>query len=86
MCGFPDLLWRWFRFSDWKVWGKKVLQTSSGKDDLLNIVLNWIFQGGMKIWECCLDLVQYLHEEKFNFSGKRVLELGCGAGKWQDWS
>ena len=35
----------------------------------------------MKIWECCLDLVQYLHEEKINFSGKRVLELGCGAGK-----
>jgi len=38
------------------------------------------YEGGMKIWECCLDLVQYLHEEKFNFSGKRVLELGCGAG------
>jgi len=38
------------------------------------------YEGGMKIWECCLDLVQYLHEEKYNFAGKRVLELGCGAG------
>ena len=37
-------------------------------------------QGGLKIWECSEDLVQYLHECKYSFGGKLVLELGCGAG------
>jgi len=46
-----------------------------------------VYEGGMKIWECSLDLVQYLGEEQVDdfpslppLSGCRVLELGCGAG------
>lgn len=38
------------------------------------------FEGGLKIWECTTDLVNYLHEKCINFSNKRVLDLGCGAG------
>ncbi|KAJ8901319.1 hypothetical protein NDN08_007167 [Rhodosorus marinus] len=36
------------------------------------------YEGGRKLWESSVDLVQYCASEKFSFSGKRVLELGCG--------
>ena len=39
-----------------------------------------IYEGGLKIWECSLDLVGYLTESAIDFEGKRVLEIGCGAG------
>ena len=47
---------------------------------MLSKVKNLFFQGGLKIWECSEDLVRYLHDSDYLFSGKRVLELGCGAG------
>ncbi len=36
--------------------------------------------GGMKIWECTLDLLEYLEKENVKFQGLNVLDLGCGAG------
>ena len=39
-----------------------------------------VYEGGLKVWECALDLVEYLAESDIDFSGMRVLELGCGAG------
>ena len=43
-----------------------------------------IYEGGLKIWECSIDLVNYLNkllfERKIIFQEKKVLELGCGAG------
>ena len=33
----------------------------------------------MKIWECSLDLVNYLSKSPSNLREKKVLELGCGA-------
>ncbi|KAL3507251.1 hypothetical protein ACH5RR_032633 [Cinchona calisaya] len=42
------------------------------------------YEGGLKLWEGSLDLVKTLRSEmqdgKLSFSGKRVLELGCGHG------
>lgn len=42
------------------------------------------YEGGMKIWECSLDLVEFLHQTvsqgELRIAGKKVLELGCGAG------
>lgn len=39
-----------------------------------------VYEGGLKIWECSVDLVEYLLESGISFQGKRVLEVGCGAG------
>ncbi|CAH1785991.1 unnamed protein product [Owenia fusiformis] len=40
-----------------------------------------VYEGGFKVWECSLDLAEYLSELGNNaVSNKRILELGCGAG------
>ena len=39
-----------------------------------------VYEGGMKVWECAFDLVEYLANSEVLFSGKSVIELGCGAG------
>ncbi|CAG9786622.1 unnamed protein product [Diatraea saccharalis] len=41
-----------------------------------------IYEGGLKIWECTSDLIQYLNENihSINLNDKNVLDLGCGAG------
>ncbi|KAF9073097.1 hypothetical protein BDP27DRAFT_1319385 [Rhodocollybia butyracea] len=41
-----------------------------------------VYEGGLKTWECSLDLVDYLDSnlEEKDLRGKRVLELGCGTG------
>ncbi len=42
-----------------------------------------VYEGGLKTWECALDLVETLdglHSGRWSehFTGKRILELGCG--------
>ncbi|KAJ7762491.1 hypothetical protein B0H16DRAFT_1674108 [Mycena metata] len=41
-----------------------------------------VYEGGLKTWECSLDLVGYLDGLKdstnLSFSNKRILEVGCG--------
>ncbi|XP_071421962.1 histidine protein methyltransferase 1 homolog [Pithys albifrons albifrons] len=39
-----------------------------------------VYEGGLKIWECTFDLMNYFSEAKIEFSNKTVLDLGCGAG------
>ncbi|NXN18255.1 MET18 methyltransferase, partial [Indicator maculatus] len=39
-----------------------------------------VYEGGLKIWECTFDLIDYLSEAEIQFSGKTILDLGCGAG------
>ena len=40
-----------------------------------------VYEGGMKIWECAYDLVNYLAmENSIPMHGRRILELGCGVG------
>ncbi|XP_035908733.1 histidine protein methyltransferase 1 homolog isoform X2 [Anopheles stephensi] len=41
------------------------------------------YEGGLKVWECTYDLGQFLatsDERKAELHGKKVLDLGCGAG------
>lgn len=39
-----------------------------------------VYEGGMKIWECALDLAKFLLADNALCSSKRVMELGCGVG------
>ena len=31
--------------------------------------------GGFKVWECCVDLIKFLAEQKLTFLDKLVLEV-----------
>lgn len=39
-----------------------------------------VYEGGMKIWECAVDLATFLLSNNALSSGRRVMELGCGVG------
>lgn len=39
-----------------------------------------VYEGGLKVWECTYDLLELIEKEGQTFSGKAVLDLGCGAG------
>ncbi|XP_003382692.1 PREDICTED: histidine protein methyltransferase 1 homolog [Amphimedon queenslandica] len=39
-----------------------------------------VYEGGLKIWECTHDLLMYLSSNNVDFTGKCILDLGCGAG------
>ncbi|NWU64796.1 MET18 methyltransferase, partial [Pterocles burchelli] len=39
-----------------------------------------VYEGGLKIWECTFDLMDYFAEAEIQFTNKTVLDLGCGAG------
>ncbi|XP_019357443.1 PREDICTED: histidine protein methyltransferase 1 homolog [Gavialis gangeticus] len=43
-------------------------------------LLPGVYEGGMKIWECTFDLIDYLSTAEIQFVNKTVLDLGCGAG------
>ncbi|XP_075045808.1 histidine protein methyltransferase 1 homolog [Mixophyes fleayi] len=53
-----------------------VSKTVTSNSDLIS----GVYEGGMKIWECTFDLIRYFEDEDVIFRGKRVLDLGCGAG------
>eukprot|EP00993_Chasmostoma_nieuportense_P002834 NODE_3598_length_937_cov_44.809877_g3446_i0.p1 GENE.NODE_3598_length_937_cov_44.809877_g3446_i0~~NODE_3598_length_937_cov_44.809877_g3446_i0.p1 ORF type:complete len:294 (-),score=72.06 NODE_3598_length_937_cov_44.809877_g3446_i0:56-874(-) len=38
------------------------------------------YEGGFKLWSCAVDLLRYLTRTQFSFTGKSVLEAGCGHG------
>lgn len=38
-------------------------------------LISGVYEGGFKLWECSIDLVQYLIDEKVNLDGKHVLEV-----------
>ncbi|CEO98971.1 protein-histidine N-methyltransferase [Plasmodiophora brassicae] len=39
-----------------------------------------VYEGGFKLWECAVDLVQYLQANAVDLSGMQVMDLGCGHG------
>ncbi|NXN94461.1 MET18 methyltransferase, partial [Rhinopomastus cyanomelas] len=53
-----------------------VSKTISSHSDLIP----GVYEGGLKIWECTFDLIDYLSEAEIQFANKTVLDLGCGAG------
>nr|SVE73156.1 EOG090X0C09 [Ceriodaphnia reticulata] len=76
-----------FHLLDFKHIEKLVTSQQSGKFESLNSVLQMnsdlltgVYEGGLKIWECTLDLLEYFEKENIKFQGLNVLDLGCGAG------
>ncbi|XP_013398729.1 histidine protein methyltransferase 1 homolog isoform X2 [Lingula anatina] len=53
-----------------------IVRANSSNSDLIPHV----YEGGLKVWECSVDLTHYLSGLKLAFRGLKVLELGCGAG------
>eukprot|EP01080_Neovahlkampfia_damariscottae_P012012 gene12012-5412_t len=49
------------------------------KTDKTDLIPN-VYEGGFKIWECSVDIIQYLEEIKFELKNKHVIDLGCGHG------
>ncbi len=45
-----------------------------------NDVIPQIYEGGFKLWECAIDLIQFLFHNNLipSMNGKHLLELGCG--------
>ncbi|RKP39080.1 hypothetical protein BJ085DRAFT_18207 [Dimargaris cristalligena] len=44
-------------------------------------LIKGVYEGGMKTWECSVDLVNYLaeHWESLQLENKKIIELGCGS-------
>lgn len=44
-------------------------------------IVHNIYEGGFKIWECTLDLLDFLDSSKdIDLKNKNILDLGCGQG------
>ncbi len=43
-------------------------------------VVSGVIEGGFTVWEGTRHLLQHLKKLDIDFSGKRVIDLGCGAG------
>ena len=54
-------------------------ETLKGEQNNSDLV-SGIYEGGLKVWECSLDLVDFITANKDKFAGKHVLEIGCGQG------
>ena len=55
---------------------KNTLDASQQNSDLVS----GVYEGGLKVWEASLDLVDYIQANKHEFAGKSIIELGCGQG------
>ncbi|NXN46691.1 MET18 methyltransferase, partial [Rhinoptilus africanus] len=53
-----------------------ISQSVSSRSDLIP----GVYEGGLKIWECTFDLLDFFSEAEIEFANKSVLDLGCGAG------
>lgn len=43
-------------------------------------LISGVYEGGLKVWECTYDLLELIEKRGETFTGKAVLDLGCGAG------
>ncbi|KAH6938279.1 hypothetical protein HPB50_008326 [Hyalomma asiaticum] len=54
----------------------EVLEAAEGNLDIVPSV----YEGGLKVWECSIDLAEYIENHLDIDEETKVLELGCGAG------
>ena len=66
--------------SDWEIKTyKNVKSYVPSRGSVPNDVSPGVYEGGFQLWECTLDLLDFLNEFP-DFNGKSVFELGCGRG------
>jgi predicted nicotinamide N-methyase len=58
--------------------GSKLVQLENDVEEF--DVIKGVYEGGLKVWECSLDLIQFLSSSQGSCSGLKVAELGCGHG------
>ncbi|KAJ2745003.1 hypothetical protein GGI20_002496 [Coemansia sp. BCRC 34301] len=60
-----------------------IKQAMAGSNSAADVIKG-VYEGGLKTWECSMDLLSYLVEHgdelREALSGARVLEIGCGTG------
>lgn len=55
-------------------------ESVSVSNSLYSRVIIKMHLGGLKVWECTNDLLEYLEKSCTQFDGLNVLDLGSGAG------
>ena len=43
-------------------------------------LVSGVYEGGLKVWDCSIDLVHYIARNIDIVKGKTILEIGCGQG------
>ena len=43
-------------------------------------IIPGVYEGGLKVWECTIDLLKYIVSHSDLIKNKHILELGCGHG------
>ncbi|EGG23865.1 peptidase M20 family protein [Cavenderia fasciculata] len=66
---------------------KKLSKPTTTTDTLNNVLtenktdlIPGVYEGGFKLWECAIDLINYIIEQSIPLQGLKVLEIGCGHG------
>lgn len=74
--GFPSLLKRKYSnvLSELKTLNSNLLKITEASDLEPNK-----YEGGLKTWECSIDLLNFLSEE-YEVKLRNILEIGCGSG------
>ncbi|XP_064647973.1 histidine protein methyltransferase 1 homolog isoform X2 [Lineus longissimus] len=55
-------------------------ESGEDKSSLSSDLIPNVYEGGLKTWECSVDLVHYLSLEDIAWRGINVCEIGCGSG------
>jgi predicted nicotinamide N-methyase len=58
---------------------RRVRETTSSLEYQNTDLVPGVYEGGLKVWECSIDLCRYLQDNSILVEGS-VLELGCGHG------
>ncbi|KYQ88745.1 hypothetical protein DLAC_10775 [Tieghemostelium lacteum] len=63
---------------------KPIDKFNNETEQMINIqktdLIPGVYEGGFKLWECSIDIINYLIDNNTNLTGKNVLEIGCGHG------
>ena len=57
----------------------RVREESSSFEDRNTDLVPGVYEGGLKVWECSIDLCRYFVQNNIVIKG-HILELGCGHG------